>query len=61
MRAKSYIEEFKVEAIRQLVECGRPVVETAELLSASIRSLYDRKRQQGKGDVGKARARKFAV
>lgn len=61
MRAKTYIEEIKVEAIRPLVECGRPVVETAELLNVSIRSLYDHKRQQGKGDVAKARTRKLAV
>jgi transposase len=30
---KRYTDEFKIEAIRQIVECGRPVAEVAERLT----------------------------
>lgn len=51
MSAKRYTDEFKIEAVRQVVEYGRPVVEVAERLGVTAHSLYAWKRQQGKGPV----------
>ncbi len=51
MSAKRYTDEFKIEAVRQVVEYGRPVVEVAERLGVTVHSLYAWKRQQGKGPV----------
>jgi len=50
---KRYTDEFKVEAVRQIVEYGRPVAEVAERLGMSIHRLYGWKRQHGKGEVGR--------
>lgn len=49
--AKRYTDEFKTEAIRQVVEYGRPVAEVAERLGITTHSLYLWKRQFGKSDV----------
>jgi len=49
--AKRYTDEFKTEAVRQVVEHGRPVVEVAERLGVTTHSLYAWKRQLGKSDV----------
>ncbi|UNP27596.1 IS3 family transposase [Lysobacter gummosus] len=51
MSAKRYTDEFKIEAVRQIVEYGRPVAEVAERLGVSVHSLYGWRRQQGKSDV----------
>lgn len=51
MSAKRYTDEFKIEAVRQIVEYGRPVTEVAERLGVSVHSLYGWRRQQGKSDV----------
>lgn len=48
MSTKRYTDEFKIEAVRKIVEYGRPVVEVAERLGVSIHSLYGWKRQLGK-------------
>ena len=51
MSAKRYTDEFKIEAVRQIVEYGRPVAEVAERLGVSVHSLYGWRRQQGKSAV----------
>lgn len=40
MSQKKYPEEFKIEAIRQVVERGHPVAEVAARLGVSQHSLY---------------------
>lgn len=40
MTTKRYPEEFKVEAVRQVTEHGRPVREVADRLGVSAYSLY---------------------
>lgn len=57
MSTKRYTDEFKTEAVRQIVEYGRPTAEVAERLGVSINSLYGWKRQQSKGDVGRCQRR----
>lgn len=49
--AKRYTDEFKTEAVRQVVEHGRPVAEVAERLGITTHSLYLWKRQFGKTGV----------
>lgn len=53
MSTRRHIDEFKIEAVWQIVECGSPVAEAAERLGMSIHSLYNWKRQQGSGEVGR--------
>jgi len=40
MTSKRYAEEFKVEAVRQITERGRPVGDVAKALGVSQYSLY---------------------
>lgn len=40
MSSKRYSEEFKVEAIKQVTDRGRPVAEVAERLGVTSHSLY---------------------
>ena len=47
MRGRRYTEEFKIEAVRQVVERGHSVAEVAERLGVSAHSLYAWKRQFG--------------
>jgi transposase len=49
--AKRYTDEFKSEAVRQVVDHGRSIAEVAERLGTSIHSLYAWKRQFGRSDV----------
>ena len=53
MSTKRYTDEFKIEAVRQVVEYGRPVAEVAERLGVSVHSLYGWRRQHGQGEVGR--------
>lgn len=39
MITKRHTHEFKIEAVRQIVEYGRPVAEVAERLGVSIHRL----------------------
>lgn len=40
MSAKRYTEEFKIEAVKQVTQRGRPVAEVAERLGVTPHSLY---------------------
>ena len=40
MSGKRYTEQFKVEAVKQVTERGRPVAEVAERLGVTSHSLY---------------------
>jgi len=40
MKAKRFPEEFKIEAVRQIVERGHPVLEVSARLGFSTHSLY---------------------
>lgn len=40
MSTKRYTEEFKVEAVKQVIEHGRPVREVASRLGVGAESLY---------------------
>ncbi len=53
MSTKRYTDEFKIEAVRQIVEYGRPVAEVAERLGVSVHCLYGWRRQHGQGEVGR--------
>lgn len=44
MSEKRYTDEFKNEAVMQIVEYGRPVAEVGERLGVLIHSLYGWKR-----------------
>lgn len=41
MSAKRYTNEFKIEAVRQITECGYKVNNVAEWLAISIKILSD--------------------
>ena len=40
MSAKRYPEEFKIEAVKQIVDRGYPVAEVAKRLDVTTHSLY---------------------
>ena len=40
MNQKRFPEEFKIEAVRQIVEQGHPVAEVSALLRVSTHNLY---------------------
>lgn len=40
MSGKRYTEEFKVVAVKQVVDRGHPAAEVAERLGVSIYSIY---------------------
>jgi len=40
MSGKRYTEEFKVAAVRQVIDGGHPAAEVAERLGVSIHSIY---------------------
>ena len=40
MSGKRYTEEFKVAAIKHIVERGHPAAEVTERLGSSIHSIY---------------------
>ena len=61
MSGERYTEEFKVAAVKQVVERGHPAAEVAERLGVSIQSIYvwtkryvvpdaERKAQDGQSD-----------
>ena len=51
MIVKRYTDEFKIEAVRQVVEYGHPVVEVAQRLGVTPQSLHTWKREFGKNAV----------
>ena len=52
MSSKRYPEEFKVEAVRQVVERGHSVAEVASRLGTTAHSLYAWKRVYGPQSAG---------
>jgi len=53
---RKYSEEFKAEAVKQVVERGYPVKDVSERIGVSIKSLYGWLREakrQGGGEVGR--------
>jgi transposase len=51
MSGKRYTDEFKIEAVRQVTEHGRSVVEVAQRLGITSHSLYAWKKTFAKPDV----------
>lgn len=47
MSAKRYPEEFKIEAVKQIVDRGYPVAEVAKRLDVTTHSLYAWVRKYG--------------
>jgi len=47
MSSKRYPEEFKIEAVKQVVELGYPVAEVARRLGITTHSLYSWKLRYG--------------
>ena len=45
MSSKRYPEEFKIEAVKQVVELGYPVAQVARRLGITTHSLYKWKKQ----------------
>ena len=43
----NFTEEFKRDAVRQIVDCGHPVVEVSQRLGVSPHSLYEWKKKFG--------------
>jgi transposase len=51
MSSKRYPDEFKVEAVKQVVELGYPVAEVAKRLGITTHSLYAWKKKFGPDSV----------
>jgi transposase len=51
MSGNRYTDEFKIEAVRQVTEHGRPVVEVAQRLGITSHSLYAWRAKLAKPDV----------
>ena len=51
MSGKRYTEEFKVAAVRQVIDRGHPAAEVAERLGVSIHSIYAWIKRYGVPDV----------
>ena len=47
MSSKRYTEEFKIEAIRQVVDRGYSIAEVADRLGTTTHSLYSWKKKYG--------------
>ena len=47
MSKKRYTEEFKIEAVRQIIDRGYSVVEVAQRLGTTTHSLYAWKKKYG--------------
>lgn len=54
MCSKRFTEEFKVEAVRQLVDRGHSVAEVVDRLGVSIHSLYTWRKQYGRSGPERA-------
>lgn len=51
MSSKRYTEEFKIEAVRQVVDRGYSVAEVADRLGTTTHSLYAWKKKYGPDSV----------
>lgn len=51
---KGFTQEFKIEAVRQVVENGHPVAEVSARLGVSAHSLYQWIKQFGSASGGQA-------
>ncbi len=51
MSSKRYLEEFKIEAVRQVVERGHSVAEVASRLGVTTHSQYAWKKKYGPDSV----------
>lgn len=49
MSDKRYTEEFKVEAVKQITECGHSAYDVSQRLGVSTHSLYAWCKKYGKG------------
>ena len=49
MSGKRYNESFKIEAVKQVTECGHSVSDVANRLGITTKSLYGWKEKYGKG------------
>ena len=52
MSSKRYTEEFKIEAVRQVVDRGYSVAEVAQRLGTTTHSLYAWKKKYGPDSAG---------
>jgi len=51
MSGKRYTEEFKVAAVKKVIDRGHPAAEVAELLGVSIHSIYVWTKRYGMPEV----------
>ncbi len=52
MSSKRYTEEFKIEAVRQVIDRGYSVAEVADRLGTTTHSLYAWKKKYGPDSAG---------